>query len=466
MKERKVESGPVDAERVVHELLDALETLAKKRRFTRSLAGDRGGASTRIFSSTGKVAGLVESEPGQSPALESAESSQPPGFEAHSSEDGVIQGFCRAHGVVERLRVTPQELQALADASLLGSLTCKEDVQFMLRQIHGARTHAEPEASTGPEQIRARHLFGENEANGHLLEEKPDKTGEFNSVRANHSSQLASQHQQPMRREYRASNLHWNTTGAKAAVLISIVSLFLSVLTLAVLYQTFGILRGHANTVAMPVATPAAIVNQQSEITNATLAALQAQATAAKLASQAAKSQADSAKLQADAAALSAHNARDIFSVAEAADVDVEAIYCSPRGAFSRDTTVTLRYRNSGRTRADNFESSFSYGIPATRSIEKTTQAGDVSSGSISAGASTPSGTTATVGDVLSKNPGSVPPEQTFQKIIAGQLKFGIWGYVRYTDVLGQKHQKNFDYVWDSNFPDACLFTEARTSGQ
>jgi hypothetical protein len=336
----------------------------------------------------------------------------------------------------------------------------------MLRQIHGARTHAEPETSTAPEQIRARHLFGENEANGHLLEDEPHKTGEFEPVRAN-SSPLVSPIQQPVRREYQASNLHWNTTGAKAAVLISIVSLFLSVLTLAVLYQTFGILRGHANTVAMPVATPAAIVNQQSEITDATLAALQAQATAAKLASQAAQSQADSAKLQADAAALSAHDARDIFSVAEAADVDVEAIYCSPRGAFSRDTTVTLRYRNSGRTRADNFESSFSYGIPATRSIEKTTiQAGDVSSGSISAGASAPSGTTATVGDVLSKNRDSIPPEQTFQKIIAGQLKFGIWGYVRYTDVLGEKHQKNFDYVWDSNFPDACLFTEARTSGQ
>jgi hypothetical protein len=467
MKERKVESGPVDAERVVHELLDALETLAKKRRFTRSLANDHEGASTKVFASTGKVPGLGESEPEQIPAFESAENSQPPGFEAHSSEDGVIQGFCRAHGVVERLRVTPQELQALADASLLGSLTCKEDVLFMLRQIHGARTHAEPEASAAPQQIRAQHLFGESEANGHPLEDEPNKTREFNSARANHSSPLASPIQQPVRREYRGSNLHWNTTGAKAAILISIVSLFLSVLTLAVLYQTFGILRRHASLAATPIATPAATANQQPEITAETLSALQAQATAAKLASQAAQSQADSAKLQADAAALSAHNARDIFSVAEAADVDVEAIYCSPRGAFSRDTTVTLRYRNSGRTRADNFESSFSYGIPATRSIEKTkVQSDDADAASLSAGASTPSGTTATVGDVLSKNPGSIPPEQTFQKIIAGQLKFGIWGYVRYTDVLGEKHQKNFDYVWDSNFPDACLFTEARTSAQ
>jgi hypothetical protein len=169
MKERKVESAPVDAERVVHELLDALETLAKKRRLTRSLAGEREGASTKVFASTGKVPDLDESEPDELPASESAGSNGAPGFEAQSSEDGVIQGFCRVHGVVERLRVTPQELQALADASLLGSLTCKEDVLFMLRQIRGARTHAEPEASAAPQQIRARHLFGESEANDHLL---------------------------------------------------------------------------------------------------------------------------------------------------------------------------------------------------------------------------------------------------------------------------------------------------------
>jgi hypothetical protein len=446
MKEPKEASAPVDAERVVHELLDALETLAKKRQRASSSAAE---------------------QPEPIPAFESAGGSEAPGFEAQSSEDGVIQGFCRVHGVVERLRVTPQELQALADASLLGSLTCKEDVLFMLRQIHGARTHAEPEETAAPEQIRARHLFGESEVNDHLLEDEPDRTQEFDSARANLSGRLVPLTYQRQRREYRGSNRHWNTTGAKAAVLISIVSLFLSVLTLAVLYQTFGVLRRHASIAATPVATPATITNQQPEITAETLSALQAQATAAKLASLAAQSQADSAKLQADAAALSAHNARDIFSVAEAADVDVEAIYCSPRGAFGLDTMLTLRYRNSGRTRADNFESSFSFGIPAaTPNEEPTAATGDVGAASISAGASTPSGTTATVDDVLSKNPGSTPPEQTFQKIVAGQLKFGIWGYVRYTDVLGEKHQKNFDYVWDSNFPNACLFTEVRTSGQ
>ena len=444
MKEPKVSDAPVDAEQVIRELLDAFESLRKKRQLSSSSAAEKRGAI---------------------PAFESAGSSETPGFDAQSTEDGVIQGFCRVHGVVERLRVTPQELQALADASLLGSLTCKEDVLFMLRQIRGARTLAEPEASAAPQQIRARHLFGESEANDRLLDDEPDKTQEFDSARANLSGRLVPLTYQRERREYRASNLHWNTTGAKAAILISIVSLFLSVLTLAALYQTLGVSRRHATVAATPLATPAIIVNQR-EITEETLSALQAQATAAKLASLAAKSQADTAKLQADAAALSAHNARDIFTTAEAADVDVEAIYCSPRGAFGLDTTLTLRYRNSGRTRADNFESSFSVGIPAAQpSEEPTVPAGAVSADSISAGASIPSETTGTVGDVLSNNPGNISADQTFQKIVAGQLKFGIWGYVRYTDALGEKHQKNFDYVWDSNFPNACLFTEVRTSG-
>ena len=42
------------------------------------------------------------------------------------------------HEAIERLQVTPEELQALSDASLLGSLTCKQDALFMLRQVRSA----------------------------------------------------------------------------------------------------------------------------------------------------------------------------------------------------------------------------------------------------------------------------------------------------------------------------------------
>jgi|SRR5271167_2188796 len=40
--------------------------------------------------------------------------------------------------LVERLRITPQELQALSKCALLGTLTCKQDMLFILRQIREA----------------------------------------------------------------------------------------------------------------------------------------------------------------------------------------------------------------------------------------------------------------------------------------------------------------------------------------
>jgi hypothetical protein len=43
--------------------------------------------------------------------------------------------FCGDHELLERLRVTPQELAALKDCVLLGTLTCKQDMLFILRQI-------------------------------------------------------------------------------------------------------------------------------------------------------------------------------------------------------------------------------------------------------------------------------------------------------------------------------------------
>jgi hypothetical protein len=43
--------------------------------------------------------------------------------------------FCDDHELIERLRVTPQELAALKDCVFLGTLTCKQDMLFILRQI-------------------------------------------------------------------------------------------------------------------------------------------------------------------------------------------------------------------------------------------------------------------------------------------------------------------------------------------
>ncbi len=50
-------------------------------------------------------------------------------------ERPVWEEFCDDHELLERLEVTPQELTALKNCVLLGELTCKQDMLFILRQI-------------------------------------------------------------------------------------------------------------------------------------------------------------------------------------------------------------------------------------------------------------------------------------------------------------------------------------------
>jgi hypothetical protein len=497
MDKPKVTEAAGGTEQVVRELVDALKSLQKKsaplsssppgepeQQKSPESRGSRSKATTLLGALPG-VSDVDEPEPEQISELETAENSQPPGFEVQSGDYGIVQGFCRNHGVVERFRLTPTELKAMSNASLFGSLTCEQDVKFMLRQIREASEPAEPQATVAPEQIRVPFLLDaassleraenpssgpsgnmseEREVNDPLTEEEKDKSQGLGAARNGLYGQVASQPEQRKRRKRRTR------TGTKVAIGLSIASLLLWVLTLGILYKLVDAYRRHVTTIA----SLNTIISKQREISQQTISEVQAQAAAAKQASQAVESQADSiktqadgsktdadaAKSQADVAALSARSARDMVVIAEAAHVNVDAIYCSPRGPLSLDTVLTLRYRNSGRTQADNFESSFSAGIPATTPTEESTgSASEVSAGSLSAGTSIPGGTTGTVRDMLSKSLDSVPPEQAFRKIVAGQLKFGIWGTVTYTDVLKEKHQENFEYVWDRNFPNACLFT-------
>jgi hypothetical protein len=497
MDKPKVSEAAVDAEQVVRDLVDALKSLQKKQApLSSSPLGvqeqqkppeSRGGRSkaTTLLEAVPGLSDVDEPEPEQISELETAENSQTPRFEVQSGEYGIVRGFCRNHGVVERFRVTPEELKALSNASLLGSLTCEQDVKFMLRQIREASKPAEPQATVASDQIRAPFLLDaassleraenrssgssgnkreERQVNDRPAEEEKDKSQGLGAARNGLSGHVASQPEQRVRRKRRTR------TGTKVAIGLSIASLLVWVLTLGILYKLVDAYRRHVTTIA----TLNTIIGQQREISQQTISEVQAQAAAAKQASQAVESQADSiktqadgsktdadaAKTQADSAALSARSARDMVVIAEAAHVNVDAIYCSPRAALSLDTVLTLRYRNSGRTRADNLESSFSAGIPGASPTEASTDpAGKVTAASVSAGASIPGGSTGTVRDMLSKSSDGVPPEQTFQKIVAGQLKFGIWGTVTYTDVLNEKHQENFEYFWDRNFPNACLFT-------
>ena len=486
MDKPKVTEAAVGAEQVVRDLVDALKSLQKKQApLSSSPPGEqeqqeppesRGGRSkaTTLLVAMPGVSDVDEPEPEQIPELEIADNSQTLGFEVQSGEYGIVQGFCSNHGVVERFRLTPEELKALSNASLLGSLTCEQDVKFMLRQIREASEPAEPRATVAPEQIKVPFLLDaassleraenpssgpsgnkseEREINDRVTEEEKDKSLGLGAARNGLYGQVVSQPEQRKRRKRRTR------TGTKVAIGISVASLLLWVLTLGVLYKLVDAYRRHVTTIA----TLNTIISKQREISQQTISEVQAQAAAAKQASQAVesqadniKSQADGSKIDADSAALSARSARDMVVIAEAAHVNVDAIYCSPRGPLSLDTVLRLRYRNSGRTPADDFESSFAVGIPGDTPTE---QSSEVSAASLSADTSIPGGTTGTVRDILSKSSGSVPPEKTFQKILAGQLKFGIWGTVTYTDALKEKHQESFEYVWDRNFPNACLFT-------
>jgi cell fate (sporulation/competence/biofilm development) regulator YmcA (YheA/YmcA/DUF963 family) len=497
MDKPKVTEAAVGAEHVVRDLVDALKSLQKKPAPLSSSPTDeqerqeppesRAGRSksTTLLEALPGVSVVDEPEQEQIPELET-ENSQTPGFEVQSGGYGMVQGFCRNHGVVERFRVTPKEIKALSNASLFGSWTCEQDVRFMLRQIREASKPAESQATVAPQKISVPILLDatssleraeigssglsgnkseEREVDDRLIEEEKGKSHGLGAARNGLSGQVASEPEQRKRRKRRTR------TGTKVAIGISIASLLLWVVTLGVLYKLVDAYRRHVTTIA----ALNTIIGKQREISQQTISEVQAQAAAAKQASQAVESQADriktqadgskidadAAKTQADAAALSARSARDMVVIAEAAHVNVDAIYCSPRAALSLDTVLTLRYRNSGRTRADNFESSFSAGIPGAMPAEVSTDpASEVSAASITAGTAISGGSTRTVRDLLSQSFDGVPPEQTFGKIVAGQLKFGIWGTVTYMDVLKERHQETFEYVWDRNFPNACLFTE------
>lgn len=55
--------------------------------------------------------------------------------EGQSVENSVLEEFCRDRESLEALKVTEKELQALSRAALLGTLSSKDDIMFILQQI-------------------------------------------------------------------------------------------------------------------------------------------------------------------------------------------------------------------------------------------------------------------------------------------------------------------------------------------
>jgi len=57
---------------------------------------------------------------------------------APREERAILDQIRNDHELIERLKITPQELEALSKCALLGTLTCKQDMLFILRQIREA----------------------------------------------------------------------------------------------------------------------------------------------------------------------------------------------------------------------------------------------------------------------------------------------------------------------------------------
>jgi len=57
---------------------------------------------------------------------------------APREEREILDQIRNDHELIERLRITPEELEALSKCALFGTLTCKEDMLFILRQIREA----------------------------------------------------------------------------------------------------------------------------------------------------------------------------------------------------------------------------------------------------------------------------------------------------------------------------------------
>jgi len=57
---------------------------------------------------------------------------------APRGEGAILDQIRNDHDLIARLHITPQEIEALSKCALLGTLTCKQDMLFILRQIREA----------------------------------------------------------------------------------------------------------------------------------------------------------------------------------------------------------------------------------------------------------------------------------------------------------------------------------------
>ena len=185
MNEPKVATAPVDVERLVRELLRAFKSLnptpapsacssqseeeqpehsqeGRSEAFelvggaqSNVSADPRGWPGTPREASPGTLSDIDALEPERISALKSDESSADLDhqIEAQPSRVEIIEEFRSDHELIERLGVTPQELRALSSASWFGSLTCKRDLLFVLREIREDTEPANLQATGSSEPL-------------------------------------------------------------------------------------------------------------------------------------------------------------------------------------------------------------------------------------------------------------------------------------------------------------------------
>ncbi len=93
------------------------------------------------------------------PSFENARKSNAPEYQTHGepTQDRIFDEFCADRETVAALGVTAEEFRELSRASLLGTLTSKDDLMFMLRQIRAAMNPAAPPANE-PLTTEVNHL--------------------------------------------------------------------------------------------------------------------------------------------------------------------------------------------------------------------------------------------------------------------------------------------------------------------
>jgi len=193
MNEAKLAIARVDTEQVVRELLTAFDSLKtiplsspcsapkEEEREQRPSQSEEGRSKT--FKVVGRALSIIpadqrhkprtplqaltfgsdidEAETEQISTFESAENSKPWGdqMKPQLSQQEIIEEFLGDHELLERLRVTPQEILSLSTSSLLGSLTCKQDMLFILRLLREGPKFGEEPAIVAPEPF---HVPDEN----------------------------------------------------------------------------------------------------------------------------------------------------------------------------------------------------------------------------------------------------------------------------------------------------------------